>query len=256
MKFNRIVLIEDEQPAANKMKRMLQKSLPNCTVQHFSNIESALANGAAITNAELIFSDIQLTDGLCFDIFEQLETTAPIIFTTAYDNFMAEAFNTNGVAYLLKPILANKLEKAIKKATNLMGAPRHTNLFDELKKSILGNSKSYKSRFTVKVGDHIKPISVHDIVLFKAEGRTVYAYLQSRKQYIVDYTLEEVMQMTNPSLFFRVNRSFVLQLPYITDVVMFSSSRVRIETQPTFANEIIVSRERVANFKAWFGGDL
>ena len=256
MKFNQIVLIEDEQPAANKMKRMLQKTVPGCTVQHFSDIESALENSAAITNAELIFSDIQLTDGLCFEIFEQLETAAPIIFTTAYSNFMAEAFNTNGVAYLLKPVSANKLEKAINKAANLKGLPENTDLLNELKKNILGNSKSYKNRFTVKVGDHLKPISVHDIVLFKAEGRTVYAYLQSGKQYIVDYTLEDVMQMTNPNLFFRVNRSFVMQLPYITDVLMFSSSRLRIETQPTFADEIIVSRERVANFKAWFEGDL
>jgi DNA-binding LytR/AlgR family response regulator len=255
-----ILIIEDEKPAADKLEIMLKKYDDSINIKN--KIDCVIESVKWLSNPEnkvdLILMDIQLTDGISFDIFNHVKVTTPIIFTTAYNEYAIEAFKVNSIDYLLKPISYEDLCTSIDKFKNLrefVAGPKEAMKFEDLGNLISQFQKSYKSRFMIKVGEHIKSITTDNIVLFYAEGRNVSVYTPKGRQYIIDYRLESLENMLDPKIFFRINRSFIVNINSITDVIVYSNSRLKIKVDPEFEKEIIVSREKVNDFKIWFAGD-
>ena len=207
--------------------------------------------------ADLFFMDIRLTDGLSFDIFNLVEINKPVIFITAYNEYAIQAFKVNSIDYLLKPLNYEDLYRSMEKIKTLrenLPANNERVQYDELSRMLLQLNKNFKTRFMVKVGEHIKSVKVENISLFYAEGRTVYIITQKQNKYIIDYTLEELVKMLDPDMFFRPNRSFILNINSIKDVVVYSNSRLLVVLNFEFEKEIIVSRDKVAQLKTWFEG--
>lgn len=255
----KVVIIEDEKPAADKLSQLLTEYDPD--TQLLAVLQSVEQSVRWIRENEdepdLYFLDIQLTDGSSFEIFEEITINKPVIFVTAYNEYAIQAFRLNSIDYLLKPLNYKDLYRALEKIKTLrenLPANREKQQYDELSRVLLEMNKSYKTRFLVKVGDHLRSVKTENIQLFYAEGRTVYILTTKKNKYIIDYTLEELMNHLDPNMFFRPNRSFILNINAIKDVVVYSNSRLLIELNFPFDKEIIVSRDRVAQLKTWFEG--
>jgi two-component system LytT family response regulator len=254
----KIAIIEDEKPAASMLEMLIKKIDPSTQV--LAVIPSVAKSVEWLKNnaqqVDVIFMDIQLTDGICFEIFKEIQVAKPIIFTTAYDEYALEAFKVNSIDYLLKPVKLEALTQSINKLRALQPTLQTTTIPDykELLNLLTQKQQSYPPRIMVKVGEHIKSIKLEDTTLFFAEGRTVFIVTNEKRKYIVDYTLEELTSMLDPKLFFRCNRTYIININAITDVVVYSSTRLKIRLPKEFEDEIIVSRERVPLFKSWFGG--
>lgn len=255
----KVIIVEDERPAAEKLELFLKKYDPAIeVVGRFTSVAQTVEwFGNAKNHVDLLFLDIQLTDGLSFDIFKQINIQKPVIFTTAFNEFAIEAFKLNSIDYLLKPIAYDDLLRSMEKIKSLQANlpdTKQKQQYEELSMVLSQFQKNYKTRFMVKVGDHIRSIATENIALYYAEGRTVYLVTNQKKQYIIDYRLENLEEVLDPSMFFRVNRSFIVQINSIADVLVYSNSRLKIKLQFEFDKEIIVSREKVAQLKTWFNG--
>lgn len=253
----RVAIVEDEIPAAEKLTRYLLKYDP--TIQITGTLPSVQQAVQWLTenqeSVDLIFMDIQLTDGKSLEIFNHIEISKPVIFTTAFDEYALDAFKVNGIDYLLKPITFADVSATMQKIKALRTQLATTTSGQKIKEVFSGGElKSYKSRFMVRYGDHIRSIPTTDITLFFAEGRDVYLVTKNERKYILDYTLETLEGMLDPSLYFRLNRSIIINIEAIKDVVVYSSSRLKITTHQAFDKEMIVSREKVQAFKDWFDG--
>ncbi len=250
-----VLIIEDEIPAAEKIERYLLKYDSNIKIMgKLQSVEEAVVwlqeNDQTL---DLIFSDIQLTDGLSFEIFQKHPVNIPVIFATAYDEYALDAFKLNSIDYLLKPVTFMDLSNAINKLKTVKEEFGDTS--EKVKKVAQdAETRKYKARFMVKLGEHIHSIQTEDASIFYAEGRTAYLVTNSGKKFIVDFKLEDLENLLNPESFFRVNRTFILNIHAIKDVLVYSNSRLKITPKIDFDQEIIVSRERVAAFKDWFGG--
>lgn len=253
-----VVIVEDEIPAAEKLARYLQRYDENIEVlKQLGSVKEAVdwlkAHQSA---ADLIFMDIQLVDGKSFEIFNHIEIEKPIIFTTAFDEYAIDAFKVNSIDYLLKPIPFEDLETALAKFKRIKASfTASSNQTDILKNALnLLQQKSYKTRFMVKLGEHIKSKTTGEIDLFYAEGRNVYLVTSANRKFIIDYKLEELEVLLDPKHFFRVNRTFVLNINGFKDVVVYSNSRLKVVPKLDFDKEIIVSRDKVPAFKSWCDG--
>lgn len=258
----RILIIEDEKPAAEKLELLLKKYNPEMEVlSKISTVEKSIKYlEENQNNVDLIFLDIQLTDGLSFDIFKSVKVETPIIFTTAFNEYAVDAFKLNSIDYLLKPLSYDELVSALDKIKslkeNLPSNKPKSNISTEQISSLLTQlNPKYKTRFLIKIRDRIKSIDVKDIYCFYAEGRTAFILTNENRKFIIDHTLEELTNELDPQKFFRVNRTFIINIAYITDVIVYSISRLRIKLPVEFEKEIIVSREKVSEFKAWYGGE-
>lgn len=253
-----VLIIEDEVPAAEKLERYLNRY--DDSIRVLGKLTSVQESVAWLKKnqeqVELIFMDIQLTDGKSFDIFKEVAITRPIIFITAYDDYAIDAFKVNSIDYLLKPITFDDLNQAMEKLAslrkNLGGVTKNYSDINQALQTL--SQKTYKTRFMVKLGEHIKSVTTDDIDFFYAEGRTVYLYTTQNRKFIIDYKLEELEELLDPVQFFRVNRSFIMNINAIEDVVVYSTSRLKITPRLDFDKEIIVSREKVSAFKDWFNG--
>ena len=195
--------------------------------------------------------DIQLTDGLSFEVFNQTKINKPVIFATAFDEYAIDAFKVNSIDYVLKPITFTDISQAMNKLKSMptiFSAEKVSNIDKIVKK------KKEKDRFLVRLGNHIHSIKTAEIVLFFAEGRTVYLVTKEHKKFIIDFKLEEIEQIIKSSLFFRVNRSFIININEIKDVIVYANSRLKITPKVKLEKEIIVSREKVNTFKTWLEG--
>jgi DNA-binding LytR/AlgR family response regulator len=254
-----VLIIEDEKPAAAKLSMLIQSILPEVTiVAILQSIKQSVNWLKENSNAyDLLFLDIQLADGKSFEIFKQVRIDKPIIFTTAYNEYAVEAFKVNSIDYLLKPVTKERLQESLNKLDILrknLPTAENTSQMVALQKVLANLQKQYKNRFMVKVGEHIKSVTSDKIAYFFAEGRTLFLFTLKGRKFIIDYTLEELESLLEPDMFFRVNRSFTINIHAITDVVVFSNSRLKIITEFAPPKEIIVSREKVPAFKDWFDG--
>jgi DNA-binding LytR/AlgR family response regulator len=251
-----IAIIEDEAPAAEKLERYLARYDDSFTVIiKLTSVRDAVSwFKENLEQVDLVFMDIQLTDGQSFAIFDEVDISKPIIFTTAYDEYALKAFEVNSIAYLLKPITFSDLSAAINKLSLIQGAQSELGGFKELLTGI-ANQRKYKSRFMVKIGEHIRSVTVDQILFFYAEGRNAYITTDQGRRLIIDYKLEELEEILDPVQFFRVNRTFIVNISAINDVLVYSNSRLKILTEVKAEKEIIVSREKVAAFKQWFDGE-
>ncbi len=256
-----ILIIEDEKPAADKLAMLLASINKNINVidviQTVAESKSFLS--AVKNDIDLIFMDIQLSDGSSFEIFKDVEVTIPIIFTTAYNEYALNAFKVNSIDYLLKPITKNALRASLKKVETLkstLNTPHKINKTEvqEIVSLMLSNQKEFKKRFLVRVGDHLKAIDAERVCVFYADGRDVFLMTNESRNYIIDNNLEELNDMLDPSKFFRVNRTFIVNFGSVLEVIKYSNSRLKIITSPKTEKEVIVSRDKVADFKKWYGG--
>lgn len=254
----KVLIIEDEIPAAEKLERYLLKYDASTTVAAIlDTVESAVAWLRDHQNeVDLIFMDIQLKDGLSFQIFQQVPVKKPVIFTTAFNEFALDAFKVSSIDYLLKPITFTDLSAALKKLESLREQLHQPKDQPERMQALVANlkTKEYKTRFMVKLGEHIRSITTDQIGLFYADGRDVYLVTTQNRKFIIDYTLESLEDILDPKVFFRLNRTFILNINAIKDVLVYSNSRLKITLVQEFDKEIIVSREKVGDFKEWFDG--
>lgn len=254
------IIIEDEKPAARLLQRKLEKFNVEVGVMLHS-VEESIEWFSNNDHPDLIFLDIQLSDGLSFEIFEhfakaQCDIKSAVIFTTAYDEYALKAFKLNSIDYLLKPIDEDDLEAAISKFKDRLPKPEK-NLqldFEQIRKMLQNPfDKNYKTRFTVKIGQHLKVISVDEIECFFSENKGTYIHTFDNRNYLMDTTLEVLEQELDPSTFYRISRKFIIPLKSIKEIVVYSNSRLKVILPSYKTDEVIVSREKVSDFKVWIG---
>lgn len=250
----KVLIIEDEKPAARRLNRMLEKLQVEVTTMLHSVAE---AKQWFLTNEhpDLIFLDIQLSDGLSFEIFEEIEIKSAVIFTTAYDQYALEAFKLNSIDYLLKPIDEDDLLAAIEKYKSFKPQQEKAIIsFEEVKRLLVKETeKKYKTRFTIKIGQHLKMVAVEDVECFYSENKSTYLSKKDGRSYLLDVTLEQLEEQLEPRYFFRISRKFFININAVKDIVAYSNSRLKIQLNKYDEQELVVSRERVKEFKVWLG---
>ena len=247
-----VIIIEDEKPAARRLSRLLaEQDIEVSTMLH--SVDESIEWFQNNPHPVLIFLDIQLSDGLSFEIFDVIEVKSAIIFTTAYDEYALQAFKLNSIDYLLKPIDDEELETAVKKYRNFKPENQKISVdFNDIKKLLVNPlEREFKKRFTVKVGQHLKIINADDVECFYSENKGTYAATSDGRNYLLDTTLEQLEEELSPKIFFRVSRKFYVNISYIGDIISYTNSRLQIKLNRFSEQEIIVSRERVKDFKLW-----
>lgn len=246
------IIVEDEKPSARRLQRMLE----NLEIEAITTLHSV---AEAVTwflqhkHPDLIFLDIQLSDGLSFEIFENVKIKSPIIFTTAYDEYALQAFKLNSIDYLLKPIDEEELAAAVHKfRKNFPTGSKEVN-FEELKALLNLPTSNYKKRFTIQVGQHLKLIELSEVSCFYSENKATYIHTSTNRSYLLDCSLDKLENEVDPQKFFRVNRKFLIAMKDIEDILSYSNMRLEVKLKNYSGEQIIVSRERVKDFKEWLG---
>jgi two-component system response regulator LytT len=248
------IIIEDEKPAARLLQRKLEKLNIQVEVMLHS-VEESIEWFSKNEHPDLIFLDIQLSDGLSFEIFEKVEIKSAIIFTTAYDEYALRAFKLNSIDYILKPIDEDDLEVSVQKFRTRI--PKNESLkmnFEEIRK-MLSNpfEKNYKKRFTVRIGQHLKVILVEEIECIYSENKGTYIHTFDNRNYLVESTLEILEQELDPKEFYRISRKFIIPLKAIKEIIIYSNSRLKVVLPSYMTDDVVVSREKVSDFKNWIG---
>lgn len=249
-----IIIIEDEKPAARLLQRKVEKlGLAITCMLH--SVEEAVEWFQNNTHPDLIFLDIQLSDGLSFEIFETITINSAIIFTTAYDEYALRAFKLNSIDYLLKPIDEDELETAISKFKKQVQKNTTASLDLELIKKMLvpQTEKEYKKRFSVKIGQQLKVIPIEEIECIYSENKGTYLHTKENRNYLLDTSLEVIENELNPKDFFRISRKYIIPLTAIKEIQVYTNSRLKIILPTYKEDEVIVARERVSDFKDWIG---
>jgi two-component system, LytTR family, response regulator LytT len=249
-----IIIIEDEKPAARLLQRKVEKLGLQVNVLLHS-VEEAIYWFNTNTHPDLIFLDIQLSDGLSFEIFETIDIKSAVIFTTAYDEYALRAFKLNSIDYLLKPIDEDDLETAVNKFKARNTAAPNLSLDFEMIKKMLVNpiERIYKKRFTIKMGQQLKMINIDEVECFFSENKGTYLHTFDNRDYLLDNTLEQLETELDPVAFYRVSRKFIVPLKAIKEIQLYSNSRLKVILPTYKEDEIVVARERVNDFKEWLG---
>ena len=256
----KILIVEDEELAAERMVQLLKELEADAEISGpFDTVISTVEHLKTNPGYDLIFLDIQLADGKSFAIFDQIKVETPVIFTTAYDEYALKAFDHNSIDYLLKPINRDKLKAAFEKFRKLRSYFGNKNPNDQLYE-LIKNLKTpavtaYKDRFLVSRSDSMLPIKAAEIACFYAEEKAVFILTNDNKRYIISHTLEELEAKLDPRRFFRVNRQFITSADAVKKVHNYFNFKLKVEIQPDPGFEVIVSRSRTADFKAWMSGE-
>lgn len=251
----RILIVEDEPFSAQKLIRMLSELIPDGQiVATLDSVRSTVKWVQEFPAPDLAFFDIQLADGICFEVFEQTRVVFPVIFTTAFNEYALKAFKVNSIDYLLKPLKEEELKAAIKKFNDGFYSRPVSLELSSMAATLNQLTNSFKSRFLVKVGEHLKMIPTEDIALFYSMEKAVFVKTSAGQDLALDFTLEQITGLVDPQLFFRVSRSHIVSLSHITDVVAHSGSRLVVKLAVKTDGEVMVSREKVTAFKAWLEG--
>lgn len=248
-----VLIVEDEPEAAKRLEVLISELIPQATI--LAKVDSVKKSVKWMNDnppPDLIFMDIQLADGLSFQIFEQCTVRSPVIFTTAYDAYALRAFKVNSIDYILKPVDRNELEAALRKLENLTQRKANsTDLLISIGEAVRNLTRQYKTRFVIKVGEHLKSIEVSDISYFFSLEKTTFAKIADGRKHIVDFSLEQLEDILNPNEFFRINRKYIISAGSIQDMVTYTNSRLKLLLKGSEDGDIIVSRERVNEFKDW-----
>jgi DNA-binding LytR/AlgR family response regulator len=249
------LIIEDEKPAAEHLQRLInQVDIKIDIVRVITSVDEALLWFENNPLPDLIFLDVQLSDGLSFEIFNHINITCPVIFTTAYEEYAIKAFRVNSIDYLLKPIAIDDLKKAIIKFTsfnyNFVNTYNQTlkHKVDQVMKLLTYN---YKSRFVVNAGMHIRSVEVEKINLFYSLEKSTFLLDDTGKSYDIDYSLEQIEKLTDPKQFFRISRKYIANINAITDIISYTSSRLKLKIACSADDDILVSRSKLAEFRRW-----
>lgn len=244
----KVLIIEDEQLAAKKVVRLLKSIDISIEIEAIiESVEGAVNWLHSNPHPDLVLMDIQLEDGLCFDIFNRVKIKTPVIFTTAYDEYTLKAFKVNSVDYLLKPIQLAELKGALDKYKDL-----HTRMdFSGIEKASMQLQSKPKERFLIKVGEHYKSIETASIECFYVKERCCFVHTNDGKNYAIDYSLDKIEEIVDAKTFFRISRNAIINYSSIRDILAYSSSRLKITLKSYTDDELLVSRERVFDFKLW-----
>lgn len=244
------IIIEDEKLSAEHLETLLKKIDPKMEIiARFDSVKKSIEEFNKGLSADLLFVDIHLADGLSFDIFSKTKISAPIIFTTAFDEYAIQAFKVNSIDYLLKPIGINDLKIALEKFKHI-NTKGQTEIIENISQAYQNLNKQYKNRFMVKIGDTISSIKAEDISYFISEDGAVLL-VSGSKRYMIDYTLDTLETMLSPDTFFRINRKIIIHIASINKVSSYFNSRLKINSETLKEEDCIVSRERVNDFKEW-----
>lgn len=243
------IIIEDEKPAARRLQRLLE-GLGVSVTAVLHAVEEAKDWFSHHPHPELIFLDIQLGDGLSFEIFEAHEVKSAIIFTTAYDEYTLKAFKLNSIDYLLKPVVLTELKAAVEKFL------KHRNTFDlsRLKIWLEENEwkrKPYKHRFAVKLGTQLRLFTTDGIDCFFSKNKGTYLHTDENRSYLLDTSLEKLESTLDPRIFFRINRQFIIHIEAITGMTKYTSTRLKIKLRNYNDQPLVVSRKKVSAFMNW-----
>lgn len=252
----RLLIIEDEQNAIERLEKMIAEIAPEKQIiGKCRSVEHTIQWLNENEHPDLILSDVQLSDGLSFDIFLQLEKKIPVIFISAYDKFAIDAFKVQGLHYLLKPVKKNELRDAMDRY-NGKTTGRHTAQHGHSPESSVPLlSKSYQERFIIHVGAQIKLVHDNEIAYLFTENKVVYLVTFSNQKFVVDITLESFEKLLNPALFYRINRQFIICLKAIQKMVPASKQRIELTLNPASGYETITSFERTPQFRKWLLGE-
>ncbi|MEO8148155.1 MAG: LytTR family DNA-binding domain-containing protein [Bacteroidia bacterium] len=249
-----VLIIEDEEPASSRLEKLLKEINPSVIITDvIVSVKSAIQWFKKHDAPHLVMMDIQLSDGMSFDIFKEVEINCPIIFITAFDQYAIQAFKVNSIDYLLKPVKKEELAAAIekyKKQSSTNNSVDYSNLIEMIKQK----SDNFQKRIIIRYRDQIKTIEIDDIAYFYVENKITYISTKSNIQYQVDHNLDEIEEFTDPKFFFRINRQFIVNINAIEKMVAYSKSRVKLTLTPHTPHETIVSNERSAPFKIWLLG--
>lgn len=249
-----VIIIEDETPAANRLTKLLHGISGEINVvNRLDSIAAAVAYFQSTRDIDLIFMDIQLADGLSFDIFYQAKIKAPVIFTTAFDQYTLKAFKVNSIDYLLKPIDENELRVAVEKYRQLYY--KMDNDFSEKMLKLVQeiSTAKYKERLLVKRGQQLSYVKTEAMAFCYADGKLCYAVDFNNNKHLLEHNLSELEEQLQPNKFYRINRHLLVNIEAIRKVHTWLGGRLKLEILPTTTAETVVSRERVNGFKDWLG---
>lgn len=246
-----VLIVEDEALAADRLEKILKEITPDINILAKLGSVKESVKWLTLKSADLIFLDIQLSDGLSFSIFDQVAVQTPVIFTTAYDQYAIKAFQLNSVSYLLKPIRKNELAESLQKYKSLKSA--FSIDFDNLLSAIQGRKPEYRKRFLIQIADKFRKIEIEEIAYFYAFDRSVFLTTNDGNSYALDMSLETLESTIDPSLFFRINRKYFVSMHSISNMFSWSRSRIKLVLKPKTDDELdtIVSIDRAADFKKW-----
>ncbi|KAB2867907.1 MAG: response regulator transcription factor [Bacteroidales bacterium] len=250
----KVVIIEDEAFAALRLKKMIQDYNPDIKiVAELESVAESVKWFKSNPEPDLIFLDIHLEDDLSFAIFEQVNISSPVIFTTAFDEYAIKAFKLKSIDYLLKPIVHEELASALKKYEQFSGLHQNTIDLQSLYNLLTTNEKKYRERFSISIGTKIKMVEVTDIAYFFVMDKGVYLRTSQGNTFNIDFTLDKLEEMLNPASFFRINRKYLINIASISNMVAYSRGRVKLELKPKADDEFetIVSIDRSGEFKKW-----
>jgi DNA-binding LytR/AlgR family response regulator len=248
-----ILIIEDEPQAAQLLENLVLELEPGCVViDKIDSIKRSIKWFKSNPAPDVVFMDIQLADGLSFEIFDQVEIASPVIFTTAYNEYALKAFKVNSIDYILKPVDKGELKAALEKFRRLTSNhPNQSKILESIGQAMKMLTKKYKERFMVKVGEHLKTIDVENILYFYSQEKTTFCFSSENRNLILDFTLDQLEELLDPKCFFRINRKYIVSSKSIQDIISFTNSRLKLVLKGSQDNEVIVARERVQEFKDW-----
>ena len=253
------IIIEDEYPAAERLRQLLSRLDAQVEVLAvLDSVSGAISWLEKNQPPDLIFSDIQLSDGLSFQIFEAVTVRSPIIFTTSYDEYAIKAFKVKSIDYLLKPVKLKELQAATDKYYEMQQKAAigdYAMKMEALLDALPMTGRKYKSRFLVKHQEQLLPIAKEEIAYFYSTNGMVCLVRRDGKQFLVDFTLEELEKKLEPSYFFRLNRQFIATLESIANIHTYFNGKLKLVLRPETAQEVLVSREKVQIFKEWVEGN-
>lgn len=248
----KIVIVEDEKPAAQRLFKLIKQVEPDAElVMHLESVKDSVKWFAENNLPDLIFMDIELADGSSFNIFNEIKIKAPIIFTTAFNQYAIDAFKVNSIDYLLKPIKKEDLENSLQKFHSLQSKKDNLDYALLLKNLV---TKEYQKRIVVRYADVIKTVDIENIAYFYTEEKYTYLYTFDSQRYPIDYTLDQLDHMIDPKNYFRINRQVIVNFKAIEKMIAYSKARVKIILKPAPSFETIVSTERSPYFKEWLIG--
>lgn len=253
MQALRTIIIEDENLAATRLQNLILKLDASITVEAIlPSVKESVKWLSNNPHPDLLFMDIHLDDGQSFAIFDQVEINAPVVFTTAYDDYMIKAFKVNSIGYLLKPINTEELAETLTKYRKLN---KSQSIDDEMLRQLLAaamkKEPEYKSRFLISLGNKIKTLTVDEIRYFYSEDKLSFVVTQEGQKLPVDFSLDKLTNILDPKLFFRVNRQFLVKMDALAAMHKYSATRLKLELEPPAAKDVFVSIEKYSAFKNW-----
>ncbi|MGM0375615.1 MAG: LytR/AlgR family response regulator transcription factor [Bacteroidota bacterium] len=251
-----ILIVEDELPTRRLLKDMIEKVRPDWKIAgSTSSVDETIEWLEENPQPTLIFMDIQLSDGTCFEIFDKVQIDSFVIFTTAYDEYAIQAFRVNSIDYLLKPVNQEKLEEAIRKYEHLFRENRNQEKtaidYQELARALESKTAHYRSRVMVNLADGFQKLNTSDIAWLVSSNKITTAVTFDHNHHVVDFTLDKLEKELDPAMFFRANRQYILNIETIHKVENWFNGKLVVKTRPQAEEKIVVSRERARNFKDW-----